>query len=446
MRPSAGPDKYFFGLMKAGIVGGGMLGLYLAHRLRKAGWDVTVLEEAPSTGGLASTWQIGPYTWDKYYHVISLSDTVLRSFLKEMNLAEQIVWKETRTGFYTDGRLYSMSNTKEFLAFPPLNLADKLRLGGTIFLGSLIKSPRRLEKMHVADWLTRWSGERTFEKIWLPLLKAKLGDAWQRTSAAFIWATIRRMYAARRSGEKKEMFGYVQGGYATILRTVTSFLSDNGTVIRTGFAVDRIRNKANKTEITGKNGETLEFDRVILTVPPPVILRIFPDVDPVEKDRMTAIPYMGVICVSLLLKKSLSPFYVTNVTEEGIPVTGIIEMTALIDPEVFGGHALIYLPKYLEPDNPLFDRDDEEIIRLFTGALKKVHPSLSDEEIAAVKVARSRYVFALPVLHYSRIKPSFDTGTDGIYMVNSAHITNSTLNVNETLNLANEFLAKMFSL
>ncbi len=432
--------------MKAGIVGGGILGLYLAHRLRKAGWEVTVLEEAPASGGLASSWQIGPYTWDKYYHVISLSDTVLRSFLKEMNLAESIVWKETRTGFYTDGRLYSMSNTKEFLAFPPLNLADKLRLGGTIFLGSLIKSPRRLEKIYVDDWLIRWSGKRTFEKIWLPLLKAKLGNAWKRTSAAFIWATIRRMYAARRSGEKKEMFGYVQGGYASILRRVTSFLNDNGAEIRTGFAVARIRKKENKTEITGKNGEILEFDCVILTVPPPVILRIFPEVDPVEKDKMSTIPYMGVICVSLLLRRSLSPYYVTNVTEEGIPITGIIEMTALVDPETFGGHALIYLPKYLEPENPLFDQDDNEIIRLFTSALKKVHPALTDEEIASAKVARSRYVFALPVLHYSRIKPSFDTGTDGIYMVNSAHITNSTLNVNETLNLANEFLAKMFSL
>lgn len=32
-------------------------------------------------------------------------------------------------------------------------------------------------------------------------------------SAAFIWATIARVYAARRSGVKKEMFGYDKGGY-----------------------------------------------------------------------------------------------------------------------------------------------------------------------------------------------------------------------------------------
>ena len=40
---------------------------------------------------------------------------------------------ETKTGFYTDGKLYSMSNSLEFLRFPPLGLLSKLRLGATIF-------------------------------------------------------------------------------------------------------------------------------------------------------------------------------------------------------------------------------------------------------------------------------------------------------------------------
>jgi hypothetical protein len=43
-----------------------------------------------------------------------------------------------------------------------------------------------------------------------------LGENYKNTSASFIWSTIQRMYAARRSGLKKEMFGYVNGGYETI--------------------------------------------------------------------------------------------------------------------------------------------------------------------------------------------------------------------------------------
>ena len=68
----------------------------------------------------------------------SVSDSRLRNLLAEINLDDQLNWVETKTGFYTDGQLYSMSNTREFLGFPPLTLIEKLRLGGTIFYASKI--------------------------------------------------------------------------------------------------------------------------------------------------------------------------------------------------------------------------------------------------------------------------------------------------------------------
>src|SRR5205814_9275943 len=127
-----------------------------------------------------------------------------------------------------------------FLRFPPLRLWDKLWLGATIFYASKIRNWRRLERLSVADWLRRWSGRRTFEKIWLPLLRAKLGDNYRKASAAFIWAIIPRMYAARRTGLKKEMFGYVRGGYARILERFGERLRQDGVTLRLGTRVARI--------------------------------------------------------------------------------------------------------------------------------------------------------------------------------------------------------------
>ena len=184
-----------------------MLGLTMAHRMAKEGHDVTLVEAAPKIGGLTSVWELGDVTWDKYYHVILMTDTNLRSLLEEIELADKLKWAETKTGFYTDGQLYSMSNTVEFLSFPPLNLIEKLRLGGTIFYASKIRNWKRLEKLGVEKWLRRWSGNGTFNKIWEPLLNAKLGESYKKTAASFIWAHINRMYKARRSGLKKEMFG-----------------------------------------------------------------------------------------------------------------------------------------------------------------------------------------------------------------------------------------------
>src|SRR5712691_7490738 len=99
------------------IIGGGILGMTLAYRLAQHGKHVTLFEGAPHLGGLASAWTLGEVVWDRHYHVTLLSDTSLRALLAELGLEQDIQWVETRTGFYTDGRLYSMSNTSSFCAF-----------------------------------------------------------------------------------------------------------------------------------------------------------------------------------------------------------------------------------------------------------------------------------------------------------------------------------------
>ncbi|MBA2736329.1 MAG: FAD-dependent oxidoreductase, partial [Pyrinomonadaceae bacterium] len=206
------------------IIGSGFLGLTLALRLAESGNRVTVYESAPEIGGLASAWQIGDVVWDKHYHVTLLSDSFTKKIVEEIGLGDEFEWVETKTGFYSGGKLFSMSNSLEFLRFPPLDLISKFRLGATIFYASRVKDWKALEKISVEDWLTKLSGKKTFEKMWKPLLKAKLGLAYRETSAAFIWATIQRMYAARNSGLKKEMFGYVRGGYARVLERFGEYL------------------------------------------------------------------------------------------------------------------------------------------------------------------------------------------------------------------------------
>ncbi len=129
-----------------GIIGGGILGMTMAHRLRQKGYNVTLYEAADNFGGLASAWKINDVVWDKFYHVILLSDSYTRSILRELDIEKEIEWVETRTGFYTNGKLYSMSNTVEFLKFPPLSLIDKFRLGATIFYTSKIKNWQKLEQ------------------------------------------------------------------------------------------------------------------------------------------------------------------------------------------------------------------------------------------------------------------------------------------------------------
>jgi len=479
------------------IVGSGFLGMTLALRLADAGHRVTIFESADEIGGLAAAWEIGDHTWDKHYHVTLASDKHTRNLIEELGLGDQYRWVETKTGFYTDGELVSMSDTLEFLKFPALGLLSKLRLGATIFYASRVKNWKRLEKITVEKWLTRLSGKQTFEKIWRPLLIAKLGDAYKETSAAFIWATIQRMYAARNSGLKKEMFGYVRGGYARVLERFSEVLAEKGVEIRLNSPIDNIekltngkirvkavatrrRNDARATILPQKtkygrlsttavvaqgfsgaflsepdlkassivpfprNAKAVDtFDKVILTCPSTVAAKAVSQLTKAEKDDLTAIRYQGIVCASVLMKCSLSNFYVTNITDEA-PFTGVIEMSALVDKKEFGRNALVYLPKYAAPDDELFDMTDDEIQRIFLNGLERMYPHFRRKDVLAFKVSRVRQVFPLPVVNYSRDLPPAKTSVDGVYVVNSSHIVNGTLNVNETVMLAERFYQDYF--
>jgi len=428
-----------------GIIGGGILGMTLALRLKNAGQDVTIFESDSKAGGLASAWELDGITWDKYYHVILMSDLNTRRILMEIGLEDEINWVETKTGFYSGGKLYSMSNIFEFLQFPPINLIDKFRLGLTILVASKMKNWQKLEKVHVADWLIRLSGRNVFEKIWLPLLKAKLGENYKETSAAFIWSTIQRMYAARKSGLKKEMFGYVNGGYNIINEKFASHLAGLEVTFKLNSNVNSILPESEgKIGLQLSDDKIFEFDHIISTLSPSQSAKLAASLPEDEKRKHNNVKYLGVICPSLLMNKPISPYYVTNITDTNTPFTGIIEMTALIDKDKeLKGKNLIYLPKYVNPDDALFESNDEEIRKIFLGKLFDMYPHLSEEDVLYFGVARSRIVFALPTIDYSLKLPGIRTSIDNFYIINSAQIINGTLNVNETIQVAENKLKEI---
>jgi len=418
------------------IAGGGMLGMTLALRLRTAGHDVTIFESAPRCGGLAAPWRLGPVTWDRHYHVTLFSDTALRELLGELGLGDEFNWVTTKTGFFVGGNLYSFSHILDFLRFPPLSPIEKMRLGYTILAASRTTDWRALERVRAVDWLATLSGRSTVEKIWLPLLRAKLGTYAERASAAFIWAIIVRMYAARRTGAKRELFGYVNGGYDTIVRRFEERLTQLGVRIERSCRIDSVQQRGGRLAVLRGDREE-HFDNVVMTLAAPLAARLCPQLSPRERDLCSGVEYQGIVCASILSDRAISPYYVTNITDSWVPFTAVIEMTALVNPSTFGGQSLIYLPKYAHPNDPIFALTDEECAASFLGALERMYPHFSREHVRAFRVSRVPYVMPVPTLNYSQRVPSLRTSIPGLYLAGSAQIINGTLNVNETVMLAN---------
>lgn len=421
------------------VVGGGLLGLTLALRLAEAGHQVAVIEAADRLGGLAAAWRLGDVVWDRHYHVTLMSDGHLRRLLRDIGVDHEMVWGRTASSFYADGRLHPLSGAVDYLRLPVLSMVDKVRLAATILYVSRIRDPRPLEQVLIEPWLRRLSGDRAFERLWRPLLAAKLGDNYRQTAAAFMWATIQRFRAFHQSGLEAEMVGYLPGGYARILEAAERTLLAKGVRIETGRPIARIgAAPGGGVVVVDANGREERFDRAVVTAAAPLAARLCPELTPDELGRLRGIDYMGIVCASVLLKRPLSGSYLTYVTDPAIPLTAVVEMTALVDPAQLGGHALLYLPRYVTADDPFLRHSDDEVQEMFLDALERVHPGFRRDDVLAFRISRVRHVMHVLKPGYARALPPMRTSIPGLTIVNSAHIVHGTLNVNETVRLAEE--------
>jgi protoporphyrinogen oxidase len=128
-----------------------------------------------------------------------------------------------------------------------------------------------------------------------------------------------------------------------------------------------------------------------------------------------------------------------------VPFTAVIEMSALVKPEHLHGRHLVYLPKYVDPSDPIFTESDHEIQERFLSAIERMYPKFSRSDVLAFRVSRVKQVFAVSTLSYSKSVPPVVTSQEGLYLLNSAHILNGTLNVNETLQLADTALPQILA-
>ncbi len=417
------------------IVGGGMIGLSIALRLARHDAKVTLYEAAPELGGLTASHSAHGVKWDRYYHVIEARDHQLLALLDEIELSAEIAWTRTKTNYFDGHTVYPLNDVFDYLRLPALGVVDKLRVAATIARGMRVSDLRPLESLPASTWLIHWSGANAYENLWCPLLRAKLGNNYERVSAAYICAVIKRFYGARQGRKKTELFGYVKGGYDTVINTLMRRLRTESVEFKLGEPVTAVRrNQAGLEVCAGENVN--RYDRVIVTAASPLAARVCHDLSAQEKSEHARISYQGVVCASLLLRAELGGAYLTYITDPHVPFTAIIEMSSLVDRSLLDNHHLVYLPKYVTAEDPFYDCDDETVKASCITGLQRIFPKFDVNDIVCFKVARSRHVMSLPELDYSQRLPSIKTSVPGLYICNAAQIVNASLSVTEAVGLA----------
>ncbi|NLE76697.1 MAG: NAD(P)/FAD-dependent oxidoreductase [Chloroflexi bacterium] len=409
--------------MRIGIVGGGLTGIALAYFLTRQGITVEVFEAAPELGGLArqATLADGARV-DRFYHTILASDRRLRQLCADLGMAESLAFSDTRMGFYHEGQIHPMDNMVDFLRFPPLRWVDRLRLGATVLHAQQVRDWQQLERVNVQDWLIRWSGRRTFQNIWRPLLAAKFDGSFDNTPATYIWARLVRTKSTRSGVNQKERAGYLPAGYVGLMEAMASRVMAAGGAIHLGAPVDKIVIHRGAAEGLQVGGRTHGFDAVAATTALPAFRQMIPDAGESYRRLLGQTEYMGLICPLLVLDRPLSGFWTLNITDEAIPFTGVIETTTYIDPRWVGGRHLVYLPKYTAPGSRWQQMSDGEIRSVWLASLETMFPGLEHGAIREFLVHREQWVEPIHGLDSSSLIPRWQTAVQKLYLVTTAQI------------------------
>lgn len=402
------------------IIGGGYSGLSAAHVLIKQGYHVEIYEAAPFLGGLASTFSIGEAQVEKFYHHLFLSDNYLIELLNEFNLDKYIIWKNSSTSYFYDGKVYPFTTPLDLLKFTPVNLFNRIRMGLLALYLQRVKNWKKYEKITASEYMKKYAGSQNYKIIWEPLLKGKFSDYYKDVSMSWLWSKFATRVASR-DNTFQEKLGYIQGSWNILTDALSSYIKNNGSQIYLNTRVTKIHvsdNKITGLDIIDKDGvqQKKDFDIILSTIPTfylPNLINEFPDD---YKKRLTDIQYEGAIAAVWFLNKPLSNSYWMNISDPDIPFLLALEHTNLFNSDLYSGNHILYTADYVTQNDPRWEMDDESILKSYIPHLKKINPSFDESWINKTHIHKERAAQPVVTLNYSEKIPDTKSPIEGLWL------------------------------
>lgn len=355
------------------ILGGGISGLYAAFRLQKLGFNVTIFEKDQELGGLSGSFKIGPTYLEKFYHHSFTTDKIVRQLVAELNFEDKFYYKRVSTAILHENQIYPLNGALDLLKLTPLSIADRLRTGLVMAFLKKTKRWRPFSKILATDWLPKWQGKRSFELLWLPLLKSKFGQHWDKMSMAWFWA---RIYL--RSVE----LGYITGGFQILFKRLHQEIQKNHGGIIFKAPIDKVRLDpvTNRLEVS-YNRSKLDFDLVLSTLPESANKIIFPDLSSDFLQTFSSHQHVGAQTLILLLDRQFLDHYWLNVNDPDFPFLVVVDQSYIADVSNYGGLYPVYFGNYLNYDDPRWTMSETELLKKFVPFIKKLRSNFSEDWI-----------------------------------------------------------------
>jgi len=421
--------------LKIAVVGGGIAGLAAAYELSKRQHEVSLYEAAPGLGGQAGTFEVEGARLERFYHHLFMADLDMIDLVHEIGLDGKLLWVQPRMGLFHAGRVHEFGTPESLLRFPHLSLLAKARFAlATLFLMKFNRY-QLFEGVTAWSWLRRAVGRQAFDVVWGPMLQAKFSDYARQASMVWFWGKIALRGASRSGG--KERLGYFNLSFQVLIDRLQACLEQQGVRIHLNKPVQEV--KPREDGRLDVDGET--FDRVAMALHNRDFIRMVPALPSQYVQQLQQIRYEGGSCLLLSLEQPLSSIYWMNISAPDLPFTAIVEHTNFMPPERYGGKHIVYLSRYMPPDDPLFSVSKEELLAIYEPHLRKINPAFEPSWIRESWLFRDSQAQPIITVGYQRLQPAFTTPIPGLYLINTTQIYPEDRGTNYAVRLGRQVAA-----
>ncbi|MCM1984691.1 FAD-dependent oxidoreductase [Lyngbya confervoides] len=399
---------------KIGIIGGGIAGLSCAYRLATQGHQVTVLESSPQLGGLGTFFEHQGRQIDRFYHCIMPSDDYFLQLIEDLGLSDRLYWQKTFMGMVYQGHHYPFNSALDLLRFTPLSFLQRVRLGAMSLLLKYLGNDQRLDYTPMGDWLTQLFGSDLWDLFWQPLFAAKFGAKAGELPGLYL---KKRLGRESNVGER----GYLQGGLYGFIKALAEAIAAHGGHLVLEQPVLQLQQSDSAVIATTQQG-TFSFDALISTIPLHLLAEMAQGIDGAA--TLPKLTYQGVINLLIFLDRPVTGYYWTPILRSQTGFDGMVESSALIAPDHYGGYHAAYLMKYTHPQSDLYQRATNTLEKEWLEQFLDLYAPLgiTPDNIVDTRLFRTPYVEPIYPLGYSRYQPRIRLGQSRIYLATTAQV------------------------
>ena len=408
------------------IVGAGYTGLTTAYKLTQQGINVTIYEAGDVAGGLAGGCEILGKPIEKAYHFLYKTDRHMHKLLDELGFADKLTYHLSSVSTFYDGVLYPMMNPVDLIKFTPLKLHNRIRAGLSVLFLQRVKNWEKLTSITAIDWLSKYAGKEVTDVIWRPLLKGKFDKYYDKVTMCWLWGRIKQRVESRDSEKGGEALGYIDGGFNALTESLQEKITNASGKIEFNSPVENLKydESKNKVNITVK-GNTLEYDKVLLTVPCKTadkMLDSYKDQDKKYFEKLNSIDYLDAAILLFATDKPISPFYWHNINTPDSPFVVFLSLTSLIGTEKYDGKHVYYIGDYIPREHEYMQMSKEELTKKWFSSLQEFFPEFSPESVLEHKIFRFKDAQHIVDVGFENKIVDYQTPCPGVYLCNFSQI------------------------